>query len=220
MSNCQNRLFISCRRQHIPFLVDSGASLSVLPNSLIKRRQPNSTPLFAANGSSITTYGTLTARIQLNNTSYKWDIPKAIIGADFLAHFRLMVDVTHRRLVNSQSNEVINGYISTVSSSSIYMINPDNKYADIIHQYLTGTDATASRTPSSVFHHIETTGPPVHAKARRLPPEKLRLAKQEFSKLQDLGIIRPSKSPWSSPLHLVPKANGETRPTGDYLNHL
>ncbi|GFW34789.1 hypothetical protein TNCV_2157831 [Trichonephila clavipes] len=40
--------------------------------------------------------------------------------------------------------------------------------------------------------------------------------KVEFDLLLAQGIIRPSKSPWSSPLHVVPKSDSTVRPVGDY----
>lgn len=56
-----------------------------------------------------------------------------------------------------------------------------------------------------VTHHIETSGPPASARPRRLAPDCLRAAKQEFEHMLQLGIIRPSSSVLSSPLHMVPK---------------
>jgi hypothetical protein len=50
-------------------------------------------------------------------------------------------------------------------------------------------------TPShGVEHVIETSGRPVCAKVRRLDPDKLRCAREEFSKLEAAGIIRRSSS--------------------------
>ena len=56
-----------------------------------------------------------------------------------------------------------------------------------------------------VVHHIETSGAPVSARIRRLAPEHLRIAREEFDHMMELGIVRPSSSSWTSPLHMVPK---------------
>ena len=47
-------------------------------------------------------------------------------------------------------------------------------------------------------------------------PDKLTVAKAEFSALEKAGIICHSTSPWSSALHMVKKQKGGLRPCGDY----
>ncbi|GFT97081.1 hypothetical protein TNCV_177071 [Trichonephila clavipes] len=64
--------------------------------------------------------------------------------------------------------------------------------------------------------HPNTIGQPAYSKARQLAPDKLKLAKQEFQFMLDNDIIRPSKSHWASPLHLVNNKDGTLRPCGDY----
>jgi hypothetical protein len=56
----------------------------------------------------------------------------------------------------------------------------------------------------------------VFSKPRRLHPKILKEVQKEFQYLMDQGICRPSKSPWASPIHVVPKPDGTYRVCGDY----
>lgn len=51
----------------------------------------------------------------------------------------------------------------------------------------------------NVKHSIITTGPPCTSRPRRLHPDKLT---QLYKCLAEMGVLVPSSSPWSSPLHL------------------
>ena len=50
----------------------------------------------------------------------------------------------------------------------------------------------------------------------RVDPVKRELIQKEVKKMLDMGVIRRSKSPWSSPVVIVPKPDGTARFCIDY----
>ena len=140
---------------------------------------------------------------------------------DLLNHHDLLVDARHRRLIDGNTKLSIKGtnYVGQCLSLIKKKAIVDPAFQPIIDKYpmLNSPATDLPCITSNVMHHITTTGQPVTSKARRLAPDKFRLAKNEFEHMLTLGIIQPSNSPWASPLHMVPKKDSnDWRPTGDY----
>lgn len=92
---------------------------------------------------------------------------------------------------------------------SIKTFNSSSLYAELLAEYesITKLPPPGAITKATVVHHIENSGPPVYARPRRLPADKLEAARKEFEYLMKAGICSPSKSNWASPLHMVKKAD-------------
>jgi len=146
------------------------------------------------------------------------DVTRPILGADFFMSNRLAIDMANRKLIDldhlatvpskADSLSTING-LHSLSSGPF-----DSILAEFPNLLIPRFNSGSSK--HGVEHFIVTEGPPVHAKARRLNDEKLDIAKSEFLKMEELGIIQRSNSPWSSPLHIAPKPGGGWRPCGDF----
>lgn len=116
-------------------------------------------------------------------------------GADFLANYGLLVDLQKRHVIDPLPNIKFSDKMTDIKASGIKILST-----------ATGSGSNASALEDIVIVHLAhmTAGPPISC------------AKAEYASLIAEGILRSSSSSWSSPLHLVPKIDGNYTPCGNY----
>ncbi|XP_011859683.1 PREDICTED: uncharacterized protein LOC105557124, partial [Vollenhovia emeryi] len=157
----QSRLHVFDQTTGQRFLVDTGAEISILPASLRDKNTPSELKLFAANNTVIDTFGERLLTLDLGlRRPIVWNfrvanVPFAILGADVLTHYKLIVNLHKRRLVDSVTSLSSAGQLLAVPEVKISLVSHDNKFADILSGFpeVSGSGQALSPAACAVEHH-------------------------------------------------------------------
>jgi hypothetical protein len=175
------RLFIQEKNTNMEFLIDTGSEVSILPYWYIKKPQISVTyVLSAANNTPIKSCGLQEIVLNLGlpkNYQFNFivaDIKTPILGADFLQKFNLLPDLSRRRLIESSTLCSIQCKRKFSGQSSIHLIDEvsatNSQLRELLRRYpsLRKAPQYMDNPPHTVHHCIETTGPPIYHRCRRL----------------------------------------------------
>ena len=201
--NLLNRLlYVTDRNSKLKFLIDTGSEVSVIPRSTEKHfLHPIGLSLQAANNTKISIYGQKSLTLDFGlRCEFPFifliaDVQKPIIGADFLSKLGLFVNFKDCSLHENLNSCHITCATDVPDSISLHVLIPTNhQFSDILPKFpsIFRAQAETLEPKHHITHHIITTGWPVYAKPRRLRPNKLQVAKQEFQPMVSLSIVRPS----------------------------
>ncbi len=207
------------------FLVDTGAAITLLSkqytDKLGMRTQPTDVRITTIDGTTLPDYGATEVGFDAFGAHSVLVVPNmtcdGILGSDFLSKTRATIDLDQGLLI--------------LDGRRYRLMNEAVTYRDrILGRQIGRVDVvtTAPRWMTDVIKHpvfreelgkcnvgppmtVDAEGPPIKQRPYRQPMTKRHLVDTEIDKMLETGVIRPSVSPWASPITLVPKKDGTTR---------
>ena len=166
----------------LKFIVDTGASISIIPTSRLNGLTLNPTPvsLTTANGEKIKCHGqgNLEIGIPSLKRSFSWtfvvaDITNPLLGFDFLNEFGLIIDCKNKTIYDPLSATKMELILNTTSPVNVVINKVElpsfiqtslDKYPEIISPHI-----NKNNNYCGVYHRIDTGSHlPVFAKSRQL----------------------------------------------------
>ncbi|GBL80104.1 hypothetical protein AVEN_29102-1 [Araneus ventricosus] len=128
------------------------ADISVIPPSTSKQHcQKSKLQLFAANGTEIPTFGQLLLKLDLGlRRAFHWplviaEVSQSIIGADFLRHFGLLVDICQGCLMDPLTKLQSRGNVQCGKGADIKTISGDTEFHRLLSEFPSLTEASSTR---------------------------------------------------------------------------
>jgi hypothetical protein len=170
----------------------------VFPRKLVPgRKELTSYDLFAANGRPIPTYGGHTLTLNLGHRrDFTWrfvvaDAQIPIIGVDLLGNFGLLVDCRNNRILDGITSLSAPAQTASPWLPSVKTIGGNAPVDDLFAEFsdLARPSGFRREVRYNTVHHVNTPGPPVSCRPRRLAPERLAIAKAEFDAITGQFIL-------------------------------
>lgn len=135
----KHRLVLKDCKTGIHYLIDTGADISVLPRSKYRGTKTLSRiSLYAANGTPIKIYGDKQIVVDIGlRRPFTWtfmiaDVAQAIIGADFLQHHKLLVDLANKKLIDRITKLRAPASIVNSTAPTLSTIDCGTKYHELL----------------------------------------------------------------------------------------
>ena len=122
-----------------------------------------------------------------------------------------MVDTVNKRLISLASHEAIKIHESPAQGAiAAIMAKPNSPFNKLLDAFpgILKPRFHLEKMPHGIELAMNTQGPPLYCRPRRLAPDQNSTLEKELRAMLDAGIVRRSKSAWASPLHAVRESDG------------